>query len=111
MPTSLPTDSNNNPIPALGLKDNGAHKLTVSATSTRNTIAFSGDTQIVSFYATVPVYIRFGGAGVVATTSDHYFPAGYYYDFSIGGDGTAHKTHIAVLRESTNGMAYISEKI
>ncbi len=111
MPTSLPTDSNNNPIPALGLKDSGAHKLTVSATSSRNTTAFATDTQIISLYTTVPVYIRFGDSGVTATTSDHYFPAGYYYDFSIGGDGTAHKTHIAVLRESSDGMAYISEKI
>lgn len=73
MPTSLPTDSNNNPIPALGLKDSGAHKLTVSATSSRNTTAFASDTQIISLYATVPVYIRFGDFGVTATTSDHYF--------------------------------------
>ncbi|MCB1558179.1 MAG: hypothetical protein KDJ50_04580 [Alphaproteobacteria bacterium] len=79
--------------------------------SARNATAFASDTQIISVYATVPVYIRFGDATVTATTSDHFFPAGFYYDFAIGGDGVAHKTHMAVLRQSTDGTVYISEKI
>lgn len=111
MSTLLPTDQNNNPIPALRLKDSGAHKINVTASSARNSAAFAMDTQIISLYATVPVYIALGGSGVTATASDHYFPAGVYYDVAIGGDGAPHKTHIAVLRESTDGTLYISEKI
>ncbi|HNQ91348.1 MAG TPA: hypothetical protein PKI93_00280 [Alphaproteobacteria bacterium] len=111
MPTLMPTDQNNNPIPALRLKDAGSHKITATATSARNSTAFDAETQIVSLYATVGVYIKFGTSTVTATTSDHYFPAGVYYDFAIGGDGSAHKTHMAVLRESTDGTVYISEKL
>ena len=113
MSTLMPTDQNNNPIPALRLKDAGAHKITSSAVSARNATAFSDETQIVSLYATQGVYIKFGDATVTATTSDHYFPAGVYYDFAIGGggDSTAHKTHIAVLQESTAGDVYLSEKV
>jgi hypothetical protein len=111
MPTLLPTDQNNNPIPALGLKDSGAHKISVTATSNRNATAFSAETQIISLYATVPVYIRFGSGAVTATATDHFFPAGVYYDVAIGGDGAAHKTHLAVIREASDGTVYISEKI
>lgn len=111
MATLMPTDQNNNPIPALRLKDGGAHKINATATSARNSTAFNSETQIISLYATTGVYIKFGDSAVTATTSDHYFPAGVYYDFAIGGDGAAQKTHIAALRESSDGAVYISEKI
>lgn len=110
MPTQLPTDQNNLPIPALRLKDGKAHKITVGATSARNSAAFDSETQIISLYATAGVFIRLGTGTVTATTYDHYFPAGTYYDIAIGGDGVAQSTHIAVLRESSDGMLYISEK-
>lgn len=111
MPTLMPTDQNNNPIPALRLRDGGAHKITATTTSARNSTAFDSETQIVSLCATVGVYIKFGNSSVTATTSDHYFPPNTYYDFAIGGDGSAHRTHVAVLRESTDGTVYISEKV
>ncbi len=110
MPTQLPTDQNNLPIPALRLKDGKAHKIAIGATSTRNSTAFDAETQIISLYSTVGVYVRLGASTVTATTSDHYFPAGTYYDIAIGGDGVAQSTHIAALRESSDGMLYISEK-
>lgn len=111
MATLLPTDQNNNPIPAMRLRPGGAHKIAASATSARNTTAFDSETQVVSVYATVGVYIRFGNSSVTATTSDHYFPAGVYYDIAIGGDGSAQTNYMAVLRESTDGNVYVSEKI
>lgn len=111
MPTLLPTDQNNNPIPALRLKDGGAHQIAAGSTSARNSTAFDSGTQVVSIYATVPVYLRFGNASVTAATTDHYFPSGIYYDIAIGGDGSAHHTHLAVLRESSDGTVYISERI
>lgn len=110
MTTKLPLDSNNNPIPALRLKNSGAHVLASSASSARNAAAFDVDTRVISAYASQDVYINFGGASVTATSSDHFFPAGTYYDFAIGGDGTGHYTHVAVLRVSADGNVYVSEK-
>ena len=110
MTTIMPTDENNNPIPALRLRDQCAHKITVAATSARNSVAFNAGTRVVSLFATVPVYLRFGGSGVTATTSDHYFPANVYYDVSIGGEEAAQSLYLAALRADTDGMLYISEK-
>lgn len=110
MTTRLPLDANNNPIPALRLKDSGAHAVNATATSARNSTAFGADTRVVSIYATQDVYLKFGGSGVTAATTDHFFPAGTYYDFAIGGDGTGHFTNLAVLRKSADGVVYISEK-
>ena len=110
MSTLLPKDTNNVPLPALRLRNDCAHTISVSATSTRNTSAFDSQTRIVSLYATGPVYLRFGDSSVSATTSDHYFPEGVYYDVSIGGDKTAQFSHVAVLAASYDCQFYISEK-
>ncbi len=111
MTTLLPTDVNNNIIPALRLKNDGAHSVAFSSISTRNSVSFNSDTKVISIYATNPVYIRFGDNTVTATANDHYFPAGVYYDIALGGDaGSPHFTHIAVLRVETDGVLYISEK-
>lgn len=109
--TLQPLDSNNNPIPALRLKNDGAHSISATATSARNATAFNAASEIVSVYATVPVYIAMGDASVTASASDHYFPEGIYYDFAIGADNANHNTHIAVLRVGAeDGTVYISEK-
>jgi len=110
MPTLLPRDSENNIIPAVRLKASGAHAISATASSARNATGFGADTQVISLYATVPVYVKFGTSGVTATASDHYFPAGVYYDFSIGGGKVGHYTHMAVIRASSDGTVYISEK-
>lgn len=111
MPTLLPVDSDLNPIPAVRLRaGGGAHTIAATATTARNATAFSAETRIVSVYATGPVYLRFGGASVTATASDHYFPAGVYYDFAIGGGKVPHTTHLAVLRVSGDATVYVSEK-
>ena len=108
--TSLPLDSHDNPIPALRLKSGGAHAISVGSSSARNAAAFDAGTKVISLYATVPVYLRMGDASVSASASDHYFPAGVYYDVALGSDLSGVMTHIAVLRESTDGTLYISEK-
>lgn len=112
MTTLLPKDADNNAIPALRLADGGAHALTVTATSNRNTTAFSEDTKIISLYATAPVYLKLGDNTALATTSDHYFPANTYYDIAItGGAGKGpHNAYISALRVSEDCTLYISEK-
>lgn len=111
MTTFLPKDADNNPIPALRLRDGGAHAVSVTATSARNATAFDADTSVISLYATGPVYVKFGGSSVTATTSDHYFPGGVYYDVAIGGGAAGHSTHVAALRADQDCALYISEKI
>ena len=65
---------------------------------------------MVSIYATQNVYVKFGDNTVEATSADHFYPAGIYYDVAIGGDMQEHWTHISVLRATTDGVVYISEK-
>lgn len=109
--TLQPLDSNNNPIPALRLKNGGAHSIAATTSTARNSTAFNGSTEIVSIYTDVPVYIKMGDVTVTANSSDHYFPEGIYYDFAIGADNANHNTHIAVLRAGAeDGTVYISEK-
>jgi len=111
MTTLLPKDADNNVIPALRLRDGGAHQITATSSSARNATAFSSETKIISLYATEPVYLAFGGSAITASAADHYFPAGIYYDIAIsGGSGKGpHYTHMAVLRSETVGTVYISE--
>ncbi|MBI1425793.1 MAG: hypothetical protein GC149_20400 [Gammaproteobacteria bacterium] len=80
--------------------------MTSSGTTARNGTAFGDATRIISVYATEDVYIEFGGSGVEATSSNHFFPKGIYYDFHIPPG----VTHAAVLQVSTGGTVYISEK-
>lgn len=110
MTTLLPTDADDNPIPAVRLKNGGAHNIATSASSARNTTGFASDTRIISLYATQDVYIKFGDSSVTATASDHFFPKNVYYDLAVGGDRTMHYTHVAALQVSTGGTLYISEK-
>lgn len=110
MPTLMPVDANDHAIPALRLFSSGAHHISATSSSARNSTGFNADTRVVSVYSTQAVYINFGNSSVTATSSSHYFPAGVYYDFAIGGDDTNHYTHLAVLRVGTDGDVYISEK-
>lgn len=110
MTTKLPLDSNDNPIPALRLKDSGAHVINTSAISARNGVAFDPETRVISVYATQDVYLNFGDSSVTATGSHHFFPAGVYYDIAIGGDIIGHYSHVAALRVGADGQLYISEK-
>ncbi|MEM9470288.1 MAG: hypothetical protein AAF988_09015 [Pseudomonadota bacterium] len=112
MTTLLPKDADNNIIPALRLKDSGAHTINTTTSSTRNATAFDGETKVISLYATEPVFVAFGDSAVTANLSDHFFPAGIYYDVAIsGGSGKASKDlYIAAIAESADGILYISEK-
>lgn len=112
MTTLLPKDADNNAIPALRLRDGGAHTLSVTAVASANSVAFNEDTKVISIYATAPVYLKCGDNGVTATTSDHYFPGGVYYDIAIaGGAGKgAHSSYLSALRLDEDCTLYISEK-
>jgi hypothetical protein len=110
MSTKLPKDNNGNPIPVLRFLQGGARNLATSASSARISTPFSAGTKVVGLYATQDVFLRFGDSSVTAGTSDHFLPAGLYYDVAIGVDDEAHYTHLAAIRVSASGTLYISEK-
>ncbi len=110
MSTLLSRDVNNVPLPAMRMKNDCAHSIDVTSSSARNATAFDPQTRVISLYATGPVYIRFGSSSVTATSSDHYFPEGIYYDVSIGGDDTGQYSHIAVISANYDCKLFISEK-
>jgi len=112
MTTLLPKDADNNIIPALRLAEGKAHQITSSGTAITNSNAFDENTKIISLFATEAVFIKFGDVGVTATNTDHFFPAGVYYDVAIsGGAGkAAHTPYVSVLSVSADATLFISEK-
>lgn len=111
MPTLLPRDDDSTPIPAVMLRPDGAHAVSFDAgSSSANATAFAPATRVVSLYATEPVYVRLGEAGVTANSGDHFFPAGIYYDIAISNVKTVHYPHIAALGVGGAGTLFISEK-
>ena len=109
--TSMPTDSDNNPIPALRLRPDAAHAIAAGTSAGRNTIPFDSKTKVVSVYTTQPVFLKFGDQNVQATSADHFYPTGIYYDFAIGGDKVGHATHLSAIRaDTTDAVVYVSEK-
>lgn len=110
----MPKDDGGTPIPALKLKrTGGAHKITVSGTTARNSVAFADTTtgvqnaqKVISLYSTTDCFIRFGDSSIVATTDDHFYPAGLFYDFAVN----ANDTHVAVIQATAGGTLYASER-
>lgn len=120
MSFSMPLDGNGVPIPCITLRtDGGAHKITTSTSSpARNTVPFKDDTTVISAYATQDVYIKFLDSpnDAPASANDHFYPAGVYYNFDLGGrigpayaDPVPGKKYISVLAVSSGGMFYVSE--
>jgi len=110
MPTLLPRDIDDTPIPAVRFRDGGAHSIEAGAVSARNAAPFALTTRLISLYATGPVYLKCGGGDVTATSADHYFPGGIYYDIAVGGGKVPHFSHIAAICADQDCMVYISEK-
>lgn len=49
-------------------------------------------------------------SNVTATTSDHFLPAGIYYDVAIGPNDANQNAYIAALSAAGDGTLYVSEK-
>jgi hypothetical protein len=109
--TMMPQDLDGRNVPVLGLRrTSGTHQVAIAVTSARNSTAFDPSTRVVSLFATVNCYIEQGDSSVTATTSRHFLPAGMYIDLDIGGTRTAHNPYVAVIRASSDGTLYISER-
>ena len=110
MPTILPVDANNYPVPVLRFRPGAAQILSVSSSTARNGTAFNNDTRVIGLYATTAMFVRFGDNTVTAAATDHYIPADTYMDVSIAADDIQTFTYVAAIRSATDGTLYISEK-
>ncbi len=116
--TEMIFDNNGTPIPALTMREGGAHAVAFTAIAANNSTAFKDDTVIVSLFSTEPCFIKLSeNSGDNASLSDHYFPANIYYDISLGGRPSEgygqkkpNKKYISAIQESSGGTLYISEK-
>lgn len=105
MSTSLPIDQNGNAISAMGFKAGAALKLALTATSIRNTDAFTD--KIVTVHSDVAFYFRPGNASVEAGDTDHHWPANTPLEIVLDAEFYTH-THVAFRRDDTNGTLYLS---
>jgi hypothetical protein len=110
MPTVLPVDANNYPVPVLRLRPGASQNLAVSTSSVRCATSFNTETRIVGIYATSAMFVRFGDSTVTATTGDHYLPADTYMDVSVAADDLQSFSSVAAIRSATDGTLYVSEK-
>lgn len=110
MPTLLPCDDNDQAIPALHLKDGGAHTLPITGTAARTARPFDAGTRVIAVYATAAARLRTGGATVAASAEDHYLPSGLYLYLSVSGGRDLRHTHLSVLSaDEGDGTLHISE--
>lgn len=105
--TRAPVDADGVLIQALGVLAGGAHQITISGVSARNSSAFNSETRAIEIYCATACYFQTGDNTVVATTSDHYLPAERERVYAVGGDKQDQHTHIAVI--GTSGTLYVSE--
>lgn len=110
MSTLLPRDDNDQVIPALRLKPDGAHTLPVTGTPRTVPSPFAPSTRVIAVYATAPARLRTGTAGVEAAGTDHYLPAGVYLYLSLGDGRKERHTHLSVLSAGEgDGTLHLSE--
>ena len=104
-----PKDENNNAIPILPLKASGGQKVTIAAASARSTAV---TTQAITLHANCNCYVEIGDSTVIASTStSHYLPELQTYDIATGiAFGVADTRHIAVIRDTADGILFISER-
>lgn len=87
----------------------GAHQITVSGTSARNTTAFDTDTRVIEVYAIEDCWFRQGDGTITAAANDHFLPAKTGRLYAIGGDQLTQATHFAAIQVTTGGTLYITE--
>lgn len=111
---ALPRDQHQKVIQVMGLADGGAHVISSTTGEVEvNAVAFDADTNVITVYFTAAVFIKFGHANtVIATTSDHYIPAGLRVPIAVGtGDQNdtnySFMSMLPVVAAATKG--YISE--
>jgi hypothetical protein len=110
--TRMPRDDNSQSIPVLRFRTGGAQQSSIDS-STPVSVSLPGGTRVITLLCSVNAYFETGLAGVSATTSSHYIPAGLPFDMALGSDLSdtdGYHTTVSILAVSTSGTAYISER-
>ena len=104
-----PIDDNNYAIPILPLKAGSGQKVTIGAASARSAAV---TTQAVTLHANCNCFVEVGDSTVIASTStSHYLPELQTYDIATGIlFGAPDTRHIAVIRDTADGVLFISER-
>lgn len=111
--TTLPRDSQGNPIPVLGVLPGGGKKVAVGAASARTATDFAKDVQVITLYATENMHIEFGDATAVALNdgTSHYLVKGVYRDFAVNDRGELSFTRVAAIRDTADGTLYVTQRV
>ena len=104
-----PIDDNNYAIPILPLKAGSGQKVTIGAASARSTAV---TTQAVTLHANCNCFVEVGDSTVSAAAStSHYLPELQTDDIATGIlFGAPDTRHIAVIRDTADGVLFISER-
>lgn len=110
--TRMPRDDNSQSIPVLRFRTGGAQQAAISSGSATS-ISIPGGTRVITLICSVDAHFETGTAGVQATSSSHFIPAGLPFDMSLGSDLSdtdGYHTEVSIVAASTSGVAYISER-
>lgn len=112
MAYEMPQDFNGRTIPVLSLKNGGAHAISLTTATARNTTAMAPSVDnarkgniVVALFSDVDCFINMGDNTVEAALTDHFIPAGIYINLSLLDT----QTHIAAIVASGTGTLHISE--
>jgi len=105
----MPRDDDGAPIPVLGLRPGGAHRLAVSDVSAR-VGPFAQTTRVVTVSSDVSIRLDLGDENVTATVDSHHLSAGQGIDLALGGGKRPQKTHLAAIAVDETGVLHISER-
>jgi len=97
----LPIDANGHPVQGALHPDSKNEIVVAFDASARNLTALT--CQVVRVWATQDCHLAFGGAGVVALTSNLLLLKNVPEYFSLNGDG-----YIAAIKDSVAGNLYIT---
>lgn len=107
--TTMPHDASGGFVQVLRPLSGGAHHITVSGSSARNSSAFNSATRTIEILSDTACYFQTGDSSVTASSSDHYLPADVGRVYAVGGDKQTQHTHIAVIQVSAGGTLHVSE--
>lgn len=105
----MPYDAGGAHVQVMRPLSGGAHHITTSGVSARNSVAFNSNTRVIEILCKEDCYFQTGDNTVTASSSDHFLRADVGRVYSIGGDKQVQHTHIAVIQDTTGSILHVSE--
>ncbi len=103
----LPLDDNGQPMQILGVRYRGCQRISLGATSARNTTPIAPGTRVVTITATGNCRFEVGDATVTAdANASAFLLANSYMDIPL----TESERYVAFIADGAGGDAYIIER-